>query len=175
MMPLFHGPMSRQAIARPTRPDRAVLQSTPTLQGEAVELGWTGRQFLLLGPFADVQDDLCAWIMDVGAQASMTGAVMPSVHWIARRAERFSAALLDADDIEPVARLVETGLALRRVAPRLPVVILSSKVSRHDFGKERLPICDATLRRPLSRSAFFLGVCAAEMNRAEAQRTEPTA
>jgi hypothetical protein len=175
MMPLFHGKMSQSATARPARPVPPVLHRTPDPQDRAVDLGWTGRHFLLLGPFADLQDELCNWIVDVGAQASMTGAILPSVHWVARRADKFDAVLLDADHIGAVESLVETGFDLRRAAPQLPIVILSSQVSCHDFSRERQAICDATLRRPLSRSAFFLGVSAAQSNRADAQMSRTQA
>ena len=56
------------------------------------------------------------------------------------------------------------------VVPQVPVVFASRVFKRHDFSTNRCAICDASLRMPLSRSAFFLGISAAiENHRARTQ------
>lgn len=62
-------------------------------------------------------------------------------------------------------RLVADGLlSLRRKLPRLPVILVSEEVRFHDFSPERLPLCDVTLRGPLSAPALELALAEAPVN-----------
>ena len=62
-------------------------------------------------------------------------------------------------------RLVADGLiSLRRKLPRLPVILVSEEVAYHDFSPERLPLCDVTLRGPLSAPALELALAEAPVN-----------
>ena len=62
-------------------------------------------------------------------------------------------------------RLVVDGLlSLRRKLPRLPVILVSDEVTFHDFSRERLPLCDVTLRGPLSAPALELALAEAPVN-----------
>lgn len=62
-------------------------------------------------------------------------------------------------------QLVTDGLlALRRRLPHLPVILVSEEVTFHDFSPERLPLCDVTLRAPLSAPALELAMAEAPAN-----------
>ncbi|MBI1219177.1 MAG: hypothetical protein GC186_11570 [Rhodobacteraceae bacterium] len=138
-------------------------------------LAWAGRSVLFCGSFRGCIGEMRIWLNSVGALSSSVGETLMPFEWIERHAHAFDVALVDCDHFEDADDVVDFGLHLRRIAPRLPVVMASSTVARNDFGMERRAICDATLRKPFSRSAFFIGVGVAMANRANALATEKVA
>jgi hypothetical protein len=62
----------------------------------------------------------------------------------------FSVVIVDIDAFDDIETAVDSLVEFRRKAPSSVVVLVSSKVGGDDFGSERLPICDVTLRAPLS-------------------------
>lgn len=65
----------------------------------------------------------------------------------------------DADDA------INFCLRLRLIAPDMVTVLTLDNIKTHDFSSTRMPVCDATLRRPVSRVPLFLGLQAACDNR----------
>lgn len=60
--------------------------------------------------------------------------------------------------------IIDECLILRASHPETPIVIVSSKIGLNDFSMTRSSICDASLRLPVSQSAFKLGIPAAIEN-----------
>ncbi len=75
-----------------------------------------------------------------------------------------------AHDFDDADAAVDFCLRLRSVAPDLVILLTLRDVKRDDLGPERMPICEATLRRPVSRANLFLGIQAACDNRAAYDR-----
>jgi hypothetical protein len=73
---------------------------------------------------------------------------------------------VDADQFDHWDEAINLCLWIRQTAPRMPILLFSNEVRTDDFGPERLTICDATLRTPLSESRFVEGVIHAVRSRA---------
>ncbi|MBV0913634.1 hypothetical protein [Anianabacter salinae] len=73
---------------------------------------------------------------------------------------------VDVDGLGIGASLIDDLAAMRRMAPELLVVLGSTDFARHDFSAERMPIADASVRLPASRTVLGLALCAARTNRA---------
>ncbi|PZX45715.1 hypothetical protein LY56_01740 [Roseinatronobacter thiooxidans] len=56
--------------------------------------------------------------------------------------------ILNVDAFEDVVQAVDVLHHFRASLPSIAVILISSAVRGDDFGSERLPICDATLRAP---------------------------
>ncbi|TCP19715.1 iron-containing alcohol dehydrogenase, partial [Rhodovulum adriaticum] len=55
--------------------------------------------------------------------------------------------------------------------PNVPVILVSWRVARDDFGSERLPLADVTLRDPVAMASLEAGLAfAADNNRQWRQR-----
>ncbi len=90
------------------------------------------------------------------AQLTARGArlsVFPLRHlpldWFDRHATAFDIALIDADFLGDKVAMIDFGMRLRRFAPELPLVMLSSQITASDRSTERMAFCDVTLRLPL--------------------------
>lgn len=55
-------------------------------------------------------------------------------------------------------------MALRLKRPDLIVILMSNEFERHDFGQERLALCDISLRLPCTFAALELALVEAEIN-----------
>jgi hypothetical protein len=78
--------------------------------------------------------------------------------------ERFSCAVFDIDSFGDVAITIDQIVAFRSEKPNLPVILATNLIKRDDFGCERLPLCDVTLRKPLYREGFSFGLQEAIIN-----------
>ena len=68
--------------------------------------------------------------------------------WFDRYAATHDLALVDADFLGDKFAMIDFGMRLRRFAPDLPVIMLSSQVPASDRSTERMAFCDVTLRLP---------------------------
>jgi len=75
-----------------------------------------------------------------------------------------SHALIDLDAIGGVENAYEALRRLREDRPGLPVIMASNFFRADDFGLERLPLCDVSLRLPCSFAAFEFALSLAEIN-----------
>lgn len=77
------------------------------------------------------------------------------LEWFDRYASSFDAALVDADFLGDDGSMIDFGLRLRRFAPDLPIIMITSRVAQSDFSTERMAICDVTLRAPLTTATLL--------------------
>ncbi|SMH51271.1 hypothetical protein [Maritimibacter sp. HL-12] len=75
--------------------------------------------------------------------------------------------LVDIDDFGGVEGVIDELMQLRKLAPSLPVILLSSGFAVNDYGTERLYVTDASLRLPLTLGALEVAVEDAPMNNRE--------
>lgn len=75
--------------------------------------------------------------------------------WFDRYASSFDLALIDADFLGDKVAMIDFGMRLRRFAPELPIVMLSSRIAASDRSTERMAFCDVTLRLPLPESELM--------------------
>lgn len=97
-------------------------------------------------------------------------AAAPSVLQLPNVAEMglaFSHVLVHFDAFDDVESGVDALADFRASAPRMIVVACSALVSGDDLGSERFPICDATLRLPVSTPRLREGLVAATFNHIE--------
>jgi len=107
------------------------------------------------------------------AQLTARGArlsVFPLRHlpldWFDRHATAFDIALIDADFLGDKVAMIDFGMRLRRFAPELPLVMLSSQITASDRSTERMAFCDVTLRLPLPESELLESLSTALENHA---------
>lgn len=114
-------------------------------------------EVLLLGPFAGALRPAAAWlagndvqvVWEAGYDHAFTGTITrPAISHL----------LVDVDSAGGITELLEPLLALREARPDLVVILVSHDFLLNDFGPERLPLCDASLRAPLSFSALELAL-----------------
>lgn len=72
--------------------------------------------------------------------------------------------LVDLDAMGGIARIAPDLMALRRDRPDLIVLLLSAEFERHDYGQERLALCDVSLRQPCTFAALELALLEGEIN-----------
>jgi CheY-like chemotaxis protein len=116
---------------------------------------------------------LQGWIDALGGHSMAVGERLLPLEWIDQYACGFDLAVVDCDHVGDHGDVIDLGRRLRRHAPGLPVIMLSSRVLRDDMTTERMAICDVTLRKPLTRGGFLLAVSAALDNHAFWLGTRP--
>ncbi|WP_126978651.1 hypothetical protein [Frigidibacter oleivorans] len=89
-----------------------------------------------------------------------------STEWIAANASRIDFLVVDADYMGDVTDTVDFCLRVRRAAPELPMVLISSEVRGDDLTCERMMACDVTLKLPLTQSKLQTGIRTAFQNHA---------
>lgn len=113
------------------------------------------------------------WYEEYGGAAIVVEEKAPPLDWLAENYATLDFCFVDSDYVGEVESLVDLGLRLRVLAPRLPVILGSRRVTANDFSVERIAICDATLKMPISRTAFLLGIQSALQNNKYAQERQP--
>ena len=112
------------------------------------------------GPLDPLRDWLGRW----GAKLTAMPIRSLPLEWFDRYASSFDAALVDADFLGDEGAMIDFGIRLRRYAPDLPIIILSSRVAQSDFSTERMAICDVTLRPPLTPTSLLEALAVAATN-----------
>ena len=101
----------------------------------------------------------------VGSTAMIVPQIdIPEV-WLRTYAPRLTCCIV-GHDFADAGAAVDYCLRLRRIAPELVIALTLPDVEHHNFSAEHMPICEVTLRRPVSRVPLFLGIQAACDNRA---------
>jgi len=134
---------------------------TPSLAGYTV---------LLVGRSQPDMRQMSIWVDGFGGVGVNTAMGKTALDWLAQPTRGRAMVVVDGDDIGDAEEVVDFGYALRKVAPDAPVILLSSFFKRNDFTSERMLICDASLRNPVSLVTFKLGVAAALQNHQIYQR-----
>jgi DNA-binding response OmpR family regulator len=109
-------------------------------------------------------DPLLDWLRDLGAQVTPMPIRSLPLEWFDRYATGFDAALVDADFLGDEGSMIDFGMRLRRFAPDLPIIMVSSRVAQSDYSTERMAICDVTLRAPLAGQALLEALAVAITN-----------
>ncbi|MDT8856606.1 hypothetical protein RNZ50_16570 [Paracoccaceae bacterium Fryx2] len=124
----------------------------------------TGVTVLLVGGGVQDMRQVSIWIDSFGGLGVMTAQADVALGWLARPGRGPALAVVDCDDLGDAEAIVDFGFEVRRVAPDVPVILLSSFVSRSDLTTECMMVCDVTLRNPVSFAAFKLGLVVARDN-----------
>jgi len=121
-----------------------------------------GRQIILVSDRNDFISDLEEW-----AQAnSLTTTKCPGLSNLLED-EDFTtpyALIVDVKPYTDVAPVLDALLEFRMIRPTVAVVLISEEVKRHDFGTDRLRICDVTLKAPVDGAILSLGISEALSN-----------
>jgi hypothetical protein len=125
---------------------------------------WAGKVMLICAPPGSEIDCAKAWFSAMGGTTVTVGERLLPLEWIDQYAESFDLALVDCDHLGDDGDVIDFSLRMRRFSPNLPLVMVSSRVHAHDFGTERLAICDVTLQKPFTQSAFAIGLQTAIVN-----------
>ena len=124
--------------------------------------GWT----VLLYDSSDAETVMLRdWIASLGGTSIRITRVADAGPFIARHTGSRIALLLEARAEDLDAR-IEDCIALRADHPDCPIILMSESFGTNDFSTERMTVCDARLRSPVSLVAFKLGVPAALANNA---------
>lgn len=75
-----------------------------------------------------------------------------------RSPARWSCMMVDLDRFGGIDETCDGLRHLRETVPQLPVILLSRRMRVNDYSTERLPICDVSLRLPLSPAALELAL-----------------
>ncbi|MGL6211035.1 MAG: hypothetical protein ACRC14_14530 [Paracoccaceae bacterium] len=102
--------------------------------------------------------DASRWTGDLGGLLLRASAERDMYHWLSRNTSRKAILLVNCDFVGDAETNCDLGIGLRHFWPDLVVIFASSRVRSNDLSKERLAICDATLRMPFAQSAFKLCV-----------------
>lgn len=103
-------------------------------------------------------------------------ATCPGVHQlpdIAGMGRTFDSLIVNMDAFSDLETGVDTLLDFRRRASDVVVILISSRVAADDLGTGRAPICDATLRHPVSPERLRIALLAGFGNHQAARRREP--
>lgn len=109
-------------------------------------------------------DPLLDWFDACGARLSIMPMRGLPLEWFDRYATAFDIAFVDADFLGDDGTMIDFGLRLRRFAPDLPIIMISSRVAESDFSTERKAICDVTLRAPLTAKSLIEALSIAKKN-----------
>lgn len=127
---------------------------------------FAGQTALIMGHTTNELRQIGIWVDHFGGMNVATHEPATALRWLAKRPANGTLIIFHADDFDDANDVVTFGFALRRISPDAPIVMLSSQVRRNDFTSERMMICDATLKTPLTLTGFCMGVEAATRNHA---------
>ncbi|GHG93839.1 response regulator [Pseudodonghicola xiamenensis] len=119
-----------------------------------------------LGPSDSTSVGYRDWVSQFGGNLMVVSEEEPPVEWLLKYADKLDFLLLDSDYVGDVEDVVDLCLYLRRAAPGLKIVLISSQVRNDDFTAERMMACDATLKAPFDRSRLQEAFEAAQENSA---------
>lgn len=108
---------------------------------------------------------LRAWIASLGGAVIRISDIADATGYLSRRQSGRVALVFEArsDDLED---RVDQCFALRARFPDCPIILMSETFGKNDFSTERMAVCDASLRSPVTQVAFKLAVPAALSNNA---------
>lgn len=113
---------------------------------------------------ADMASPVAAWLLSAGYRVIPAEGFGLALGEVLARRSAFGMLVVDIDGFGGPELVVERLMELRRRAPSLPVIVISTEVQFHDFTAERLAVCDITLRAPVSAAALDLALAEASVN-----------
>lgn len=130
---------------------------SPVLRGQSV-LIVSASQYLI--------QTVTELLRDIGLAAvscaSLASATRPEVH--RARKGMFAGIIVDVDSSGGIGASFDRLRNIREYVSELPVILVSAEVKRDDLTRERLPICDVTLRKPVSEASLLVGIRTAQFN-----------
>ena len=106
-------------------------------------------------PYSEEARDVQDWAFDM---SSVTVVVLAKCQdqlaWLRNRKVEFDFIVVDIEHVGGVHAAVELCLGIRAECPNSRIILLSDDAERDDFGSERIAICDATFKKPLTHSRF---------------------
>jgi len=129
--------------------------------------GFSDVRVLLVGFDYDILFDIRQKLRSIGVAAAASA---PSVKQLDDAADMrlgFTHILVNLDKFQDVEDGVDALIAFRSKSPDLIVVTFSEEVTGDDFGTERSPVCDATLRLPISKERLAAGLRTAFLNHSD--------
>ena len=100
-------------------------------------------------------DSLLADLTERSVRVSTFPTRQLPLDWFDRYASSFDLALIDTDFLGDKIEMIDFGMRMRRFAPDLPLVMLSTRIAASDRSTERMAFCDVTLRLPLPESELM--------------------
>jgi hypothetical protein len=122
--------------------------------------GWT----VLLYDTSDTEAVMLrAWIANLGGAAIRVFDIGDATEFLSRKGPGKVALVFEARSDELEDR-VDQCFGLRARFPDCPIILISETFGKNDFSTERMAVCDASLRSPVTQVAFKLAVPAALSN-----------
>jgi hypothetical protein len=110
---------------------------------------------LCVGAFDHTTQSIQNWAYDAAHICVMNVTfTLETLNWLQLTDIDFAFAAIDVDHFPDCDTAVDFCLVLRRFHPLCRVILLSSEVAKDDFGPERRPIADATLKKPITQNRF---------------------
>ncbi len=146
----------------PVRGSFAQLDQKAPLDGFVVPRNaFQGQYFVCVGDLYCPCHDIMAWAKPVGAAAVFGRSLMQALDMVQTDQQDIGALFVCVDDCDDLALSLDTLVEFRRNFNSPPVLLMSHDFALNDFSTERLAVCDASLRLPLSRTSFGLGLSSA--------------
>jgi hypothetical protein len=105
-----------------------------------------------------------SWASRLDREAAFPLTIPSLLRQLARGEPAPAAVVVDLHRCQPLAAAVEQLIAFRLTSPTVPVVLVMDDLRRHDFGTERLAMCDVSLRGPIDMALLELALCEAIAN-----------
>lgn len=126
-------------------------------------VGADSRPMLLVGQaksFADIRN----WLHLYGQHTDARACIGEAIQDLQEKSQTWSYVLIQIDDFGGIDVVIDALLLLRGAAGNCPVILLSSETVSDDLTSERLVLCDATLRLPVSLTRFEAGLVESMFN-----------
>jgi len=142
------------------RPESARLMGEKSLQG------WT---VLLRLSDARERASIFDWVEELGGNPVFLPDAGALALFLSRNPDLKTMIVMDCAAGDYPHGLIGDGLALRALRPDVPTIVVSGELRGNDYSAERKAVCDASLRAPVTREAFELGISAAYLNNPDCQ------
>lgn len=119
---------------------------------------------LLIGFSNDYLLDIRNKLRSIGFTATASMSDIRKIDDISKLKPGFGLVIVNFDAFADMDEAVDAMLEFRSATPDLSVVAVSEMVSGDDFGSERAPICDVTLKLPVSKTRLAQGLVMAQQN-----------
>lgn len=145
----------------PTRPAPVRHDAYPAMFATDLE---TDRPVAIATRRPSELGDAIGWVRAQGAAVLVGEALRGVVRPRFGGRSPFSILIADIDTLGDLDDVVEELLSLRAEMPDLPVILVSAGFGADDFGSDRLPLCDASVRWPLDFARLELAITEAQIN-----------
>jgi len=106
-------------------------------------------------PYSDEARDIQDWAFEMSkANVIVLAQCQQELAWLRDKKAEFDFIVVDIEHVGGVHAAVELCLNIRNDRPNSKIILLSDDTERDDFGSERIAICDATLKKPVTHRRF---------------------